>query len=121
MFLPLFFSWLLFTITGVWGAKNPKGNLRFIQIRLRTVSMATIQAVRSLSGFALPVRLAVRALISFSLLGVGRFLPLTGSGKRASGRRDFSESVQTQSRLRGLCLGLRPVRYSHDGLSSYTK
>src|SRR6476646_6116468 len=42
---------------------------------------------------------------SVLLLRVGRFLPLTG--KRASRRRDFAESVQTQSRVRAPCFGLR--------------
>src|SRR5262249_25806130 len=50
---------------------------------------------------------------------VGRFLPLTG--KRAYRPRDFAEPVQTQSRVWGPCLRLRPVNHSHGALSPCTK
>lgn len=53
------------------------------------------------------------------LLPVGRFLPLMG--KRACGRRDCSEPVQTQSRVPRPCFCLRPVNYSHGVLSPCTK
>src|SRR5262245_25425741 len=92
--------------------------MRRITQRSRSTPAATVRTFRFREAAGC-LQLPVRALYFGCSCRLVAFLPLTG--KRASRRRDCAEPVQTQSRVRGPCLGLHPANYSRGVPSPCTK